>query len=196
MDNISNPNHKYRDYSDEQLLEMSLDRDQNSYKELVLRYIKPISIFIHGYIKNEDETEDIVQDTFFKVWKNLHKFDSKNKFKPWLYKIARNTVLDQIKKKKALSFSYIDENSDEFSNIDDSIIEENNIGDKIDNIELLKKVKNQIDQIHPEYRSVLILHYEEELTFEEIGNVMNKPMNTVKSWHRRAINKLKKFFTD
>lgn len=196
MDNISNPNHEYQDYSDEELVEMSQDKDQDSYKELVLRYIKPISIFIQGYTKNEDETEDIVQDTFLKVWKNLHRFDSKNKFKPWLYKIARNTALDQIKKKKALSFSYIENNGDDLGEIDNYATEENRIEDNIDNIELLKKVKNQIDQIHPEHRSVLILHYEEELTFEEIGNVMNKSMNTVKSWHRRAINKLKKLFAD
>lgn len=196
MGNISSPNYEHRNYPDEQLVLMSLGKNQNSYKELVLRYIKPISIFIQGYTRNKDETEDVVQDTFLKVWKNLHKFDSKNKFKPWLYKIARNTALDQIKKKKLLSFSSIENNSNDLDNINNYATEKNEIGDIIDNVELLKKVKNKINQIHPEYRSVLILHYEEELTFEEIGNIMNKPMNTVKSWHRRAINKLKNLFTD
>lgn len=191
MDDSSTKNISYQNISDEELIEMSIKKDQNSYKELVSRYLRPISVFIKGYIKDNDKIEDIIQDIFLKVWKNLSKFKPNNKFKPWLYKIARNTILDQLKKKDTLAFSLINEDDTNFDKIDNLIYEEPNIEDILDNSELLKQLKINIEKINPEYRTVLILHYEEELTFEEIGLIMDRPMNTVKSWHRRAINELR-----
>ncbi len=133
---------------------------------------------------------DIVQDVFIKVWKNLKKFDvNKANFKTWLLTIARNTITDSLRKKKMISFSNLDKEDESFeSNILDEVILPDEALIKLEDKEYLNKI---LDQIPIGYREVLILYYQEELNFREIGEVLNKPLNTVKSHHHRALILLK-----
>src|SRR5580698_6338138 len=83
--------------------------DGDSFAALVDRYMPMVYKFTYRYVGNADMANDIVQDVFIKVWKNIHKFDQKKNFKTWLLTIAKNTALDAVKKKKAVLFSRIEE---------------------------------------------------------------------------------------
>jgi RNA polymerase sigma-70 factor (ECF subfamily) len=174
---------------DEYLIKEYLDGNQNSFKLLVEKYTPSIYNFSIRFVGG-DYVNDIVQDVFIKVWKNIKKFDNKKSgFKTWIFTITRNTITDYLRKKKMVLFSSLDEDEVSFGdNIKDEIILPDEALIKLQDKELLNKL---LDDLHANYREVLILYYQEEMTFSEIGKLIDKPLNTVKSYHRRALIKLR-----
>jgi len=177
--------------TDEQLAELIRHGNNDAFQELMRRYIGPIYGFSKQYVKSNEDAEDITQDTFFKTWKHIKKFKAGKSFKPWIYTIARNTALDHIKKKKAAPFSDLD-NPDQDTQFTDTLSDdEPSPSDIFEQAEKAGVLKNALETLHPDHRSIIVMHYHEEMTFQEIANVIDKPMNTVKSWHRRALSKLR-----
>lgn len=173
------------DFSDEDLIKEYLEGNQESFKILIERYTTPLYNFIFRFV-GIDNTPDVLQNVFIKVWKNINKFDvSKAHFKTWIFTIARNTVTDYLRKKKMVLFSSLDKDEELFEeNIKDESLLPDEVISKLEDSELLNKT---LEQIPSKYKEVLILHYQEEMTFVEIGQILNKPTNTVKSYHRRAL---------
>src|SRR3989338_146778 len=96
------------DRSDQQLIADYLTGDEKSLKILYGRYLKPIYSFVYRYVGGGQDVEDVTQDAFVKVWRNLKKFDQNKSFKTWIFSIAKNTAIDFLKKKKAIPFSEFD----------------------------------------------------------------------------------------
>jgi RNA polymerase sigma-70 factor (ECF subfamily) len=191
---------KNSDETDEEIIELYKRGDREAFRGLIERYISPLYNFA-ARKTSPDDASDIVQDIFIKVWKNIGRFDqSKASFKTWIFTVGRNTITDFLRKKRSLLFSDI-RKSDGDDAPDDSFLE--NIPDeqllsdaalqKIQDKELLNAL---LDKMKPGYREILLLHYQEEMTFDEIGEVLSKSMNTVKSGHRRAIIELRKMLSD
>jgi len=170
------------------LIKKYLDGDDESLKMLIEKYTSSIYNFTSRFVKDAGR-DDIVQDVFIKVWKKLGSFDiEKAQFKTWLFTIARNTITDYLRKRKIILFGSLDTKEESFAlNIEDETILPDEALQKLQNKELLNKVVNELKE---EYKIVLTLHYQEDMSFKEIGEVLNKPMNTVKSYHQRAISTL------
>lgn len=182
--------------TDEQLAEACRNLDHRAFQVLMERYMQPIFNFIRQYAKSTEEVEDIVQDTFFKVWKYISRYSKGKMFRPWLYTIARNTALDHLKKRRAYAFSELDDEGGDL-NFADTLEDTEPLPPKIfEDAALAKKLNERMALIHPDYRTIITLHYKDEMTFDEIGEVLGKPMNTVKSWHRRALIELRKLLTE
>lgn len=192
------------DKTDLQLIEETLQGSSNneSFGILVERYIQIIYIFVFKLVKNKEDAEDITQEVFIKVWRNLKKYDHKKNLKTWLFSIAKNTTFDKLRKKKSVTFSnlntIINSNniSDEDIHIEDLIADneplQDEIFEKAENINKLKELINNLD----DFSKILIhLHIEEEQTFEEISEILNKSINTIKSNYRRLIQKIRKNLT-
>ena len=186
--------------TDEEIIVIHKNGDREAFKTLINRYTSSLYNFV-ARLANRNDAPDIVQEIFIKVWKNIKRFDpSKASFKTWIFTIARNTVTDFLRKKKSLLFSDIEDKSldDEDQNsFAENIPDENLLPDealqKLENkIEDEKFLNNLLEKLRPAYREILILHYQEEMTFEEIGKILNKPLNTVKSIHRRALIEMRK----
>lgn len=175
---------------DAQLVKETILGKQGSFDELVHRYTHPIYNFSYRLTGNTQTAEDITQETFIKVWKNINRYNSNHSFKSWIFTIARNTITDHLRKKKTIPFSNLSSH-EEFA-FEDSLPDEEilppDIFAKIEDRKLLEKL---LEKVPEEYKTVLILHYQEGLTFEEIGTILKKPSNTVKSWHRRSLIKLR-----
>lgn len=177
---------------DQKLIANYLKGDEKSLEILIKRYLKPIYSFVFQIIGNDQEGEDITQEVFVKVWKNLKKFDKKRSFKTWIFTIAKNTCLDWLKRKRTISFSELEhtEKSESFlENIVDTNPLPNELLEKQDLADLLNKA---LKKLSPKYRMVLFLRYNDHLTFKEISEILEEPLNTVKSRHQRAIAELKK----
>ena len=177
--------------TDEEIVNLYKKGDKDAFKILIERYTTPIFNFIkrHGIL---EDAEDITQEIFIKVWKNIKKFDGeKASFKTWIFAVARNTSIDFLRKKKTILFSELAENKEEsfIENIPDNQLLPNEILQKLQDKKFLENLLNNLSF---EYREILMLYYMEEMTFNEIGIVLNKSINTVKSQHRRAIQKLRK----
>lgn len=173
-------------------IERTLVGDDAGFSEIINFYIKPVYNFVYRICGNAKDSEDITQEIFIKLWKNLKKYKSEKSFNSWLFSIARNTAIDHLRKKKNINFSeFENEEGDNF--LFDSVADElpwpDDLAEKAANS---KKMDELVAQLPVIYREVIVLRYKNQLTFEEISEAVKRPLNTIKSQHQRALNYLKK----
>lgn len=174
---------------DEELIEKYKNGEVDNLRILIERYTSHIYNYSFRFV-GEMNAPDVTQEIFIKVWKNLKNFNqSKSSFRTWIFTIARNTIIDFLRKKKSIVFSDLD-NEDEI--FEETLVDESSLpSEVIKKIEDKKILNDLLSNLPDKYKEVLILYYQEEMTFAEIGEMLNKPLNTVKSYHYRAIQKLK-----
>ena len=183
MDNQIDVNKK----TDEELVTLVLE-NQDYFLYLVRRYEQKLFRYI-ARISNlsSDEIEDILQDVFIKLYKNLNEFDPDLKFSSWVYRITHNEVISNYRKyknkSKVVSF-------DKDENFIKNISDEFDIEKKLKQIELKEKVFLILDKISLKYREVLILRFLEEKSYREISDILRKPEGTIAT----LINRAKKEF--
>lgn len=155
------------------------------YQEKLFRYVRRIS-----YFGNED-IEDILQDTFIKVYKNINDYDQSLKFSSWIYRITRNQTIDQIRKNsrssQVLSFDEGDLNKLLKSSI--------NLVRELEEKESFEKAKIAIQNLPEKYREVLVLRFLEEKDYEEIMDILKKPKGTIATLIKRGRERLEKSLT-
>jgi RNA polymerase sigma-70 factor, ECF subfamily len=181
----------YATMNDESLAEECKTGDDGAFHELMSRHLKHIFNFARQYVRTDPDAEDITQDAFFKAWKYIRRFKKGSRFRPWLFAIARNTALDHIKKKKAVSFSSLDDAENDMAFADTLADEEPLPPEIFAKAELADLLMATMAGLHPDHRAVLIMRYHDGMKFDEIAEIMDKPMNTVKSWHRRSLHKIR-----
>ncbi len=183
-------------YSDEQLISLSLKGENAALETLIARYLKLVYYFVFKYVQNRTDAEDITQEVFVKVWRNLRKFDQTKAFRPWLYQIAKNTSLDFFKKKNTVPFSNIDavlgsewlaQNIADTSPLPEALT---------DQALLTEKFTAIIKKLSPKYAATILLRHGQNLNFREMADKGQEPINTVKSRYRRAILSLKKLMQE
>ncbi len=179
--------------TDEQLVAEYLDGNEAALHTIIERYLRPIYGFVYRYVGSSGDAEDITQDVFVSVWRNIRKFDRAKKFKTWIFAIAKNASLNWLSKKKPRSFSeFEDEGGD--NPLLESAADTAPLPDKIfERSDFTDKLTEAINKLHPKYREVLLLHYNSGFTFQEIAELSKEPLNTVKSRHRRALVLLRGF---
>lgn len=178
--------------SDEKLVELYLQGEENVFDVLVKRYADYVFNFIRQYVGDEGISEDLTQEVFVKVWKNIGKFDVTRKFKVWLFQIARNTTIDFLRKKKNVKFSDLEEEGTAFEVTDPGELPD----DLFERKELKTKVGELLNALPPRYRTVVALYYGDGLNFREIAEIEKTSENTIRSRHRRALFALKKLLRD
>jgi len=125
------------------------------------------------------------------MWRNLKKYRLGENFKTWLFTIARNTAIDYMRKKRNFAFS--DFENDEGENaLTESLTDLEPLPDEIfAKAEEKKLLEYALDKLSLPHRETILLYYNEHLTFDEIGEILDQSINTVKSRHRRALLKLR-----
>lgn len=177
--------------TDLQLVQAHLSGDKASLAILFKRYFRPLYGYITGLIGRE-EADDAVQETFIRAWRHLSTFDTQRVFRTWLYRIAHNAAIDLMKKKRPTAFSDL-ERSDDGPDIEETIEDEADpISELLDRRDSAERLRKALDALPKPQREVLTLHYLEELTFSEIGEMLEQPLDTVKSRARRALVTVKK----
>lgn len=174
--------------TDNELIRLYLDDgNQEGFDLIIKRHLKSVYRFIFGFVGDIAIAEDISQDTFIKVWKNLKKFDQNRNFKTWILSIAKNTIIDYSRKKKALPFSYFEDADGDTNNFEDSIVDLEPLSDELFDKNLSReKIIAAINQLPSIYRTVVTLRFSEGLKFEEIAEIFDESINTIKSRGRRA----------
>lgn len=168
-----------------------LNGDKDSFTEIVNRYLKLIYNFCHRLIGNEKAAEDITQEVFLKVWKNIKKFDTTKSFKTWIFSIAKNTTIDYLRKIKDVPMSVFDD-EDGGNFLEDTLVD---IELRPDEVFGLAQDKRQIESVMRELsmvqKEVIVLKYGNEMSLSEVSEIMDMSKDTVKSHHRRALIKMK-----
>ncbi len=175
-----------------ELIGKYLKGDEKSLEILVSIYLKPIYSFVFRQVGKKDESEDITQDIFIKVWKNIKRFDQSKSFKTWIFTIAKNTVIDSQRKKKTIPLSSF-ENADGKNMVIEKISDSSPLPSEIFYKKNLKQgLDFSIKKLNPEFQTILFLRYNDHFKFREIADILGEPLQTVKSRHRRAVIALKK----
>jgi len=148
---------------------------------------------IYQMIKNHEETEDIVQETFIKAFHSLASYNDTYALSTWLYKIAYNSCIDSIRKKKLKTTPLDKPIQFHSSEIQIEIRDESNSPEKDYLLsEKRQRIQNTIDALPERYRTVIVLRHQEERSYEEISRLLRIPIGTVKARIFRAREILKK----
>ena len=180
------------DLSDEQLAAVYLAGKEEALEILIKRYFKRVYNFLVRFVGNAKEAEDLTQEVFLKIWGNLKKFDQRKSFKVWLWRIVRNTGIDHLRRKKIIVFSELANGEDSESFSEKIADESESIIAKIAKRELAETINDHLAKLSEQNRAVLLLRYNQQMTFQEIADLLKEPMDTVKSRHRRELLYLKR----
>ncbi|MFA6415976.1 MAG: RNA polymerase sigma factor [Candidatus Paceibacterota bacterium] len=173
--------------SDEDLVRTAL-ADPEAFGLIIDRYNEPLSRYIRRLTRSdEDEIKDILQDIFIKIYLNLNDFDHSLKFSSWIYRVAHNQVIDNWRKSQVRPSTAIDPDDVFWLTVADDLDLEADAHRR----ELGVKIRELIDKLDGDYRSILILRYLEDKDYREISDIMKKPIGTVATLINRAKKKLK-----
>lgn len=185
-------------HNDQHLIERSLAGDRQAFEVLLSRYMTPVYSFVLSLTRDVPMAEDVTQETCIKVWKHLKRFDASKSFKTWVFAIAKNAAYDALKKKKALPFSsFSDDTDDERESWESNIIDEEPLPDEVlSRADIRTELDSWLRSIPAPFEQILRMHYQEDLSLNEIAEVLDEPYNTIKSRHGRAIRALQKRFSE
>ncbi len=175
--------------TDEELIFQFQEGNIEAFNELVRRYKDKLLNYVYYYFNDLDTAEDIVQDTFVKLYTHKNSYKEVAKFSTWIYTIAGNLSKTELRKRKRRkTFSMSDYTNDDY----DLIIKSKGFspGEKHDIDENLQKLKQALKKISTDFKTVLILRDIQELSYETISNITSMPLGTVKSRINRARMKL------
>ncbi len=171
---------------------------EKAFRALVERYSGLVFNVVYKMTHQYELAEEITQEAFVKAYQHLSQFDRARSFKPWLLRIASNTAISALRKKTLVQVpldTLLTDQGIELAEGETSLSFQRQLGN--DSLSLLERKLAQdealalLTQLDPKYRQILILRYSEELSYEEIAEVLAIPLNTVRTWIRRGLEKLK-----
>ena len=168
------------------------DGDDKSFEILVRKYEKLVSTCVYSVVGNAEDVLDISQEVFLKVYKSLSSFKGDSEFSTWLYRIAKNTALDFVRKRKINAVS-IDSSGEEGGGFD---VPDDNVSvspeKKVLKNEGIQKLYDAIEMLSEEHREIIILRDLNDYSYEDIAEKLNLEVGTVKSRLHRARDTLRK----
>ena len=179
---------QYKESSDGILAQQSLQGDQEAFEKLVQRYSGSLFNFICRFLSDYDAASDILQQVFTQLYISLPNLRTGEPLKAWLFQVARNRCLDELRRKRVIHFSELQTPSedDELSPL--AIIPDNSplpedVAERHDLQEILQEA---IASLPPKFRAVVLLRYTAQLSFSEIGRALQMPEATAKTYFQRA----------
>jgi RNA polymerase sigma-70 factor (ECF subfamily) len=169
-------------YSDEDVMELFQGGYEEAFTEIVHRYQDRLKNFIFRFTHNQLDSEDIAQETFFRVYRSRHSYERIARFSTWLYTIANNLVRSHYKKSSRMAMDSIFETDQHQQEYQIDIVDfdptpEENLQVNM----LIEYVREALQQVPEEFREIIVMRDVQNLTYEEIMAVTELPMGTVKS---------------
>ena len=171
--------------TDNQLMQLFADEDdQIAFERLYNKYKEPLLRFSYGYTFNQAKAEEMVHETFLKVYRYKSHFDPKRSFKGWLWAICKNTNIDALgKQKREPDEMFTDEL--EIAVVDDAVLE------KLIEQSTRKQLHEALEMLSLSQREATLLWMNDDLSFEEMGAILHRSPQAVKNLVHRAKNSLK-----
>jgi RNA polymerase sigma factor (sigma-70 family) len=176
---------------DRELLEkLHSDESRNyGFNLLVRKYQERIYWHIRKMVIDHDDADDLVQDTFLKVWKNIGSFRQDAQLYTWIYRIATNECLNFLRKKRSKFFLPINDVENELSRKLES-------SDSIDGSEIQIKLQKALLKLPDKQRLVFNMKYYDEMKYEEISEITNTSVGSLKASYHYAVKKIEDFLSN
>jgi RNA polymerase sigma-70 factor (ECF subfamily) len=181
----------YSSLTDQQVVQFARDGREPAYRELIGRYQRPVFSLIYRLVRDREKAEDLAQDTFIKVLNAIDRYDPQYKFSSWIFKIAHNTGLDHLRRKEpeTLSLDGSPHARTAAETEATTITPESRTETPeqyAQNRELGSEIESAMGTLRPEYRTAIVLCHVEGRAYEEIAEIMDVPLGTVKTYIHRG----------
>ena len=169
--------------TDAQIVDNILQGDSSGFQELVARYQKPVFGICYRMLRQREEAEDVSQEVFIKAYRYLKQYNHEHKFSSWILKIATNTCIDAIRKKRLDTLPLDEEikTNQEDVSAERAFLQE----------EAHREIESAIAALPPDYRMVILLYHHQGQSYQEIAEGLDIPMSMVKNRLFRARKQLK-----
>ncbi|SDE12119.1 RNA polymerase sigma-70 factor, ECF subfamily [Paenibacillus sp. UNCCL117] len=181
-------------HMDTRLAKLARGGDRAAFAELVELYKDKIFHLAYRMLHNRHEAEEIVQETFLRVYTNLERYDDQQKFSTWIYRIGTNLCIDRLRKRK-ISYSLDAEMSDGEGGSDwyATLASQDRTPDQqVALSETQAQIRESIDALPEKYKAVVILRYLQDLSLQEISDALSMPVTTIKTRLHRGREYLRK----
>lgn len=166
---------------DPKILLLAKEGDMKAFEHIVKSYFHPLYSYIYHMVENKEETADLVQESFIKVYIHFQTYDPEKKFSTWLFTIVQRTVYDWLRKKRRAREILMFDSQKQFSELSSK---KEDLGERMD-------IQEAFSHLAPEYKEVVFLYFWEGYSYKEISQLLHKKLNTVKTLLKRAKEKLR-----
>ena len=186
---------------DREVVELAKAGKEAAYRELLRRYERPVFSLIFRMVRDRALAEDLAQETFIKVLNALEIYRPDYKFSSWIFKIANNAAIDQLRRRDLDTLSLdgapdartadeVEATALQAADRSESPLQE------LESRETGSAIERAIGRLRPEYRTCILLRHVEGRSYEEIAEVMDLPLGTVKTYIHRARIELREYLAD
>jgi RNA polymerase sigma-70 factor (ECF subfamily) len=164
----------YQEKTDEEIAALVQKGEKDAFGILMERYEKKIFRYGKKFLSDHSDVLDISQDVFMNAYRNIQGFDLAQRFSPWIYRIAHNAFVNELKKKSHRPLRVFD-----FDTLVSHVVYDDPDTKEREQKELRQILDTGLDRVPAKYKEVLILYYEEELGYKEISEILQIPQGTV-----------------
>ena len=182
--------------SDQEVVLRARSGQEAAYRELIRRYERPVFALLFRMLRDRELAEDLAQETFVKALNAIDSYRPEFKFSSWIFKIANNAAIDHLRRRELDTLSL--DGSPHAETPEAMQATALQIGarqesplDTVEAKELGSAIEAAIGSLRPEYRSCILLRHVEGRAYEEIAEILNLPLGTVKTYIHRARNELR-----
>ncbi len=183
--------------TDQEVVALARSGAETAYRELVRRYERPIFSLVYRMVRDRELAEDLSQETFIKALNALDSYRPEYKFSSWIFKIANNAAIDQLRRREldtlslegsphAVTPEAVEATALQIGSRGESAL------DAVASIELGGDIAKAIAPLRPEDRSCILLRHVEGYAYEEISEILDLPLGTVKTYIHRARHELRR----
>lgn len=184
--------------TDQEVVALARAGKEAAYRELLRRYERPVFSLIYRMVRDRELAEDLAQESFVKVLNALDSYRPEYKFSSWIFKIANNAAIDQLRRREIQTLSL--DGSPEARTVDEveatalqAVDRTESPLDELESRELGTAIEQAIAKLRPEYRACILLRHVEGRSYEEIAEALDLPLGTVKTYIHRARHELREY---
>ena len=193
---MADPAPDLKTVSDQDVVAAARAGQEAAFRELVRRYERPVFSLLYRMVRNRELAEDLSQETFIKVLNALASYRPEYKFSSWVFKIANNAAIDHLRRRELDTLSLEGSpHADTAEKVEATALQ---IGERAESAldavaskELGSEIERAIAKLRPEYRTCILLRHVEGRPYEEIAEMLDLPLGTVKTYIHRARNELR-----
>jgi len=186
----------YSQLDDRELAARACEGRERAFRELLTRYERPVFSLVYRMLRDREQAEDTAQEAFIKAFNAIQSYNPAYKFSSWIFKIANNLAIDHLRKRELDTVSIHGSAHAETDEAEErtriTLTDSGETPEEyVENRELGSQIEAAMGRLRPEYRTAILLRHVEGHSYDEVSEIMNVPLGTVKTYIHRARSELK-----